>query len=141
MKEPNIVSTFDDKAFEDEALASANLNEEAIKAEAIKEVIVKEDKPKFKKVEMPAVDSASVVKALQKDKNKEEEAISGIDLSVLKGDKRLPDENFDAYKARLIREKKIRKQYLAKGKQFWNSMFEGPYKRPKKKAKKESALA
>lgn len=48
-----------------------------------------------------------------------------VDLSVLKGDKRLPDEEFDAYKARLKREQKIRKQYI-RGKVVWDSMDEGP---------------
>ena len=48
-----------------------------------------------------------------------------VDLSVLKGNKRLPDEEFDAYKARLKREYKIMKQYR-KGKVVWDSMFEGP---------------
>jgi hypothetical protein len=79
------------------------------------------------------IDSASVKKALLADKTKEEEASKGIDLSVLKGAKRLPDEDFDKYRARLKREKKILEKYL-RGRRTWNSLMDGQYRRPKEKA-------
>jgi hypothetical protein len=76
------------------------------------------------------IDSSSVKKALLSDKTKEEEASKGIDLSVLKGAKRLPKETFEKYKKRLKREKKILDKYL-RGKRSWNSLMDGQYRRPK----------
>ena len=82
------------------------------------------------------VDSTSLKKALLSDKDKEDEASKGVDISVLKGAKRLPKEKFDKYKERLKREKKILNNYL-NGKVIWNSLSEGTFRRPKK----EEALA
>ena len=57
-----------------------------------------------------------------------------IDLSELKGDKRLPDEDFADYKTRIKREKKLRERY-SRGQIKWQSIFDGP-KKGQFKAKK-----
>lgn len=74
---------------------------------------------------MGEVDNAqtdAIINALQKDKDNSE-----INLSELKGDKRLPGEDFDAYKKRRKEEKKLRKKYQ-NGKVVWKSIFDGPKK-------------
>jgi hypothetical protein len=76
----------------------------------------------------------TVTDAIEETKEKDEEATKAVNLSELKGAKRLPKENFTDYKIRLKREKDMIKKYL-QGQIIWQSIFKGTFRREKKEDK------